>query len=123
MPESVNFNHDLTATDFSESMDKTCPAVGYQKVNVSVPVTVIPFAHTGTTKIKCCGHPIVVSGDAHCAGEKNGKCTFVVSQTICVEVPVEFGAKTAVGDTFVDCLNASAYDICEHCDCREELEV
>lgn len=42
---------------------------------------------------KCCGDPVVVSGDKPCAGKKNGVCTFTISQTICVEVPVEFGAK------------------------------
>ena len=119
MPESVNFNHD-DCTDISESTGETCPAAGYQKVTVSVPVTVIPFAYAGTPKTKCCGHPVVISGEDHCIGTKNGKCTFIISQTICVEVPIEFGAKTAVGDTYVDCVTASAYDICKHCDCHEE---
>lgn len=122
MSESINFNDDLTVTDFSEPRDKTCPAVGYQKVSVAVPVTVTPFAHTGTTKIKCCGHPVVTIDDASCAGKKNGRCSFTISQTICVEIPVEFGATTTVGDTYVDCLAASAYDICEHCECHEEIK-
>lgn len=104
---------------FSEPEDMTCPAVGYQKIGVCVPVTVTPFANTGRTKTKCCGDPIVVPGDNSCPGKKNGVCTFTISQTICVEVPVEFGARATVGDTFVDCLNASAYDICTNCSDEE----
>lgn len=80
-----------------------------------VPVTVIPFAHAGKTVTKCCGKPKVVSDDKPCPGTKNGACTFKISQTICVEVPVVFGARATVGDIFVECLGASADDICKNC--------
>lgn len=100
-----------------ESSVKTCPAVGYQKVGVSVPVTVIPFAQAGATKTKCCGASVVLSGDTPCEGKKNGVCTFTLSQTLCIEIPVDFGATTIVGDTYVDCMKASSYDTCR--DCRE----
>lgn len=42
-----------------------------------------------------------------------------MSQTICVEVPVNFGATAVVGDTFVDCIDASGEDICRNC--KEEV--
>lgn len=102
---------DLTA----EQVNKSCPAVGYQKVNVCVPVTVTPFANAGATTTKCCCEPVVTPGDVSCPGEVNGVCTFTISQTVCVEVPVSFGAMAKVGDTYVDCLEASAYDICTYC--------
>lgn len=35
---------------------QTCPAVGYQSASLCVPVTVTPFAQTGMTATKCCGH-------------------------------------------------------------------
>ncbi|MBS6398251.1 MAG: hypothetical protein KH452_14145 [Clostridiales bacterium] len=110
MSECVNKNAVLT-----EPEDMTCPAVGFQKIGVCVPVTVTPFANAGKTKTKCCGDPIVTYGDPVCPGKKNGVCSFTISQTICVEVPVDFGATAAVGDTFVDCLGASAEDICSNC--------
>ena len=44
----------------SEVLNETCPAVGYQQVNVCVPVTVTPYAHTGATKTKFCGDPRVM---------------------------------------------------------------
>lgn len=85
------------------------------KASVCVPVIVSPFAHTGPTVTKCCGDPIIVSGEKPCPGKKNGACAFTISQTICVEVPVNFGATATVGDTYVDCLNASTDDICTNC--------
>lgn len=101
----------------------TCPAVGYQKAGICVPVTVMPFAHTGEIKMKCCGEPTVVASDKPCAGQKNGSCTFTISQTICVAVPVDFGATVTVGDTYVDCLGTSSCDICASCRTEEESEL
>lgn len=98
----------------------SCPAVGFQKASVCVPVTVAPFARTGTTITKCCGDPLVVEGDMSCPGKKNGVCSFTISQVICVEVPVSFGATATVGDTFVECLEASDKDICRNCKREEE---
>lgn len=106
----------------SDSSARTCPAVGYQKVGVNVPVTVIPFAQAGITKTKCCGSSVVLSGDTPCVGKKNGVCTFTLSQTLCIEIPVDFGATTIVGDTYVDCLETSSYDICSDCRDAENTE-
>lgn len=117
MSECINCNRGALA----DTDEGTCPAVGFQRVGVCVPVTVSPFAHTGTTKTTCCGDPKVVSGEKPCAGKKNGVCTFTISQTICVEVPVRFGATAVVGDTFVDCLGASAEDICANCRSEEAV--
>lgn len=105
---------------YTETVEETCPAVGFQKASVCVPVNVAPFAHTGKTVTKCCGNPEVVSGEVTCAGVKNGVCSFTISQTICVEVPVNFGAVATVGDTFVECLGASADDICKNCKKEDE---
>lgn len=115
MSECMNCNVTSGTAAFNEPEDMTCPAVGFQKIGVCVPVTVTPFANAGNTITKCCGEPVVKSGDAMCPGKKNGVCTFTVSQTICVEVPVVFGAKAMVGDTFVNCMTASSRDICTNC--------
>lgn len=95
--------------------DTTCPATDYQKISVCVPVTVKPYAKTTSTKTICCGDPTVLAGDKPCAGKKDGQCSFTISQTICVEVPVDFGATADVGDTYVDCLDASNENICKEC--------
>ncbi|MEG0830640.1 MAG: hypothetical protein RSD88_08665 [Anaerovoracaceae bacterium] len=104
----------------SDTIDQTCPAVGYQSASICVPVTVTPFAKTGLTCTKCCGNPVVTSGKNTCGGIKNGTCAFTISQDICVAVPVDFGATAEVGDTFVSCNGADADDICANCDKRVE---
>ncbi len=91
------------------------PSAAYQMSSVCVPVTVSPLAMTGTTITKCCGTPTVTQGVATCGGIKNGQCVFTISQDICVEVPVEFGAVATVGDTYVECVEASADDVCMNC--------
>lgn len=100
--------------------NKVCPATGFQKVEICVPVTVKPFAKTGTTVTKCYGEPIVTPGIVTCEGTKNGECFFTISQKICVQVPVEFGAESSTGDTFINCLDASSENIC--LDCNKDLE-
>ena len=95
--------------------NQTCPTVAYQLSSVCVPVSVTPFAKAGTTVTKCCTKPTVTEGIYTCNGIKNGQCVFTISQDICVEVPVEFGAVASVGDTYVACNGASADDICTEC--------
>ena len=95
--------------------NQTCPTVAYQLSSICVPVTVIPFAKAGLTVTKCCSKPTVTPGRELCNGVKSGQCVFTVSQDICVEVPVEFGAVAQVGDTYVACNGASADDICPAC--------
>lgn len=95
--------------------NQTCPAIGYQSASMCVPVTITPYAQTGATITKCCGNPVVTPGRISCTGERNGNCSFTISQDICVAVPVAFGAVASVGDTFVTCNGASSDDICMDC--------
>lgn len=97
--------------EFEPQENMTCPAVGYQAVNVNVPVTITPFAKAGATATRCCGTPIVKSGKSIGQGTKNGICNFTIGQNIIVAIPVAFGAEAVVGDTYVDCLGASAEEI------------
>ena len=99
---------------------ETCPAVGYQKANVCVPVTITPFAHPGDTKTFCCGEPVVTPGKTTCEGVIGGKCSFIITQTICVAVPVEFGATSQVGDAAIKAGETSSKNICYKCDCASD---
>ncbi len=93
-----------------------CPAVGYQDVNVCVPVTIKPFGDVGNVKTKCLGKASVLSECDQCPGETCGVCKFIISQKLRVEVPVIFGARAEVGDVAVDCGCAKSADMCEACD-------
>lgn len=91
-----------------------CEVIASQLINVCVPITVTPFAETGTVTTICCGDP-VINGE-ECVGEINGTCEFTVSQLICVQVPVIFGANAAPGATFVQCGDATEGE----CVCPDE---
>ena len=95
---------------------QTCLKYAYQKASVCVPVEVIPFADPGDIKTFCCGEPIVTSYKDHC----NGKCSFMITQYICVQVPVTFGADAFVGDPRVSCGTPSKKDICADCSTSNE---
>jgi len=97
--------------------NEKCNAVGFQKVEVSVPVTVIPFAKVGPTKTKCVGEPMIMCGAGPCRGKKDCVCCFTISQKLVVEVPVAFGANTMIGDTFIDCLETAVDNKCSECKC------
>jgi len=82
--------------------EDNCIAKAHQIANVSVPITVTPFANVNGIKTECCGKP-VISFNPVFKGIENGSCRFTVSQKLRVEIPVEFGANTNVGGTFVEC--------------------
>ena len=108
----------LTQTNkiaLNQEENQTCPAIGYQKATVCVPVTVTPFARAKTTTSFCCGDPIITPGRVTCPGTVNGSCTFTITQNICVAVPVDFGATTYVGAPAVQCGDATKEDVCTNC--------
>lgn len=80
-----------------------CITTTSQKTTICLPVTVKPYANVGTIKNYCCGKPVVTLGAERCEGTVGGTCSFTIAQTICVEIPVDFGAETTVGDASVAC--------------------
>lgn len=102
----------------SNNYENTSPSMAYQRSSVCVPVSVKPFATAGTPVTKCCGSPFITLGKNTCEGVKNGECVFTITQDICVEMPVHFGATATVGDTYVNCISASENNTC--LDCRSE---
>lgn len=87
-----------------EEMNKVgCIAVAYQDVNVSVPVTIKPFGEVGNAKTRCIGKAVISPGcDIHFQKPEE-VCKFTISQKLCVEVPVVFGARAEAGKAAVDC--------------------
>lgn len=90
--------------EMCDKMDKAgCLAVGYQDVDVCIPVTIRPFGEAGNAKTQCLGRPVVSAGCDLCQGKKDGVCKFTISQRLRVEVPVIFGARAEVGEAAVEC--------------------
>lgn len=102
-----------------EPVEETCPAVAFVPATVCTPVTVTPFVNELPTTTFCCGDPEVTPIDPErpvtCLGERNGSITFLITQDICVRVPVEFGATTEVGDIFVQAGTPTDEDVCTNC--------
>jgi hypothetical protein len=97
------------------TVDQTCPATGYQRISVCVPITVTPHATLGTIETFCCGAPTITPGSSPCAGTANGSCSFTISQQLCVRVPVTFGASASTGDPHVECGEVIGEDACTNC--------
>lgn len=72
--------------------------------NVSIPITIAPFSKIGTIETKCCNEPIITLNSTDPSGEINSVCNFIITQKVCVKIPVEFGANTTIGATYVECL-------------------
>lgn len=94
---------------------ESCEAVFFQKEKVCVPVKVTPFANPGMATATCCGEPSVVVG-GQCQGNRTS-CDFTITQTLCIEIPISFGAVIETGKAVVQCGDVTK----EPCDCSEEV--
>lgn len=90
-----------------------CEKTVSQFANVCVPITIKPFACPGPSTTICCGDPVI--GEEPCPGDVCGDCTFTVTQLVCVEIPIEFGANAYAGKPSIDCGTASD----ESCNCPD----
>jgi hypothetical protein len=107
-----------TKTIYTETEDTekpSCTSTVYQTETVCVPVTVKPFATPGTTKTVCCGEPVISSGN-QCGDDSQNFCTFTITQAVCIEVPVAFGAEIETGTPAVQCGIADT----EECSCMKD---
>ena len=86
----------LTICGPSCGSTESCESTFYQKETVCVPVTVSPFAHPGTARTICCGDPVIHT-DPQCPGSKTS-CTFTVTQSLCIQIPIAFGAVIETGE-------------------------
>lgn len=101
---------DDTDTDIDAPVPPICATVGHQIVELCVPISIHPFANVGIITTKCCDRAVITHGET-CEGTVDGYCNFTIKQKICVEIPIEFGAKTESGETFVACGITSTADI------------
>lgn len=98
-----------------------CPTVGYQDVNVRIPISIKAFGEVGNAKTQCLGKSIISSGCDTYAGKPGEVCKFTISQKLRVEVPVIFGARAEAGEAIIDCGCAEKTDgRCLDCEtCKE----
>ena len=99
-------------SNFPYREEVECDVVGSQTVDLCVPVTVTPSAIAGPTVVRCCGPAVITPGTNVCPGTPNPDCSFTISQRLCIEVPVEFGAHAEAGQTHTNCGTASGSSTC-----------
>lgn len=110
------FEQEIDEPMYEEKERVGCPVVGYQDVNVSIPVTIKPFGEAGNARTQCLGSAVVTSGIERGQGKPDGACRFTIRQRLRVEVPVIFGARAEIGDAIVDCGCAKSDSRCDTCE-------
>ena len=84
-----------------------CESLFNHRETVCVPVTVTPFARPGSARTICCGKPKISTETS---------CSFTVSQELCIELPITFGAHVETGSISVQCDGVSNGS----CSCSDE---
>lgn len=93
--------------------EQVCTAYTYQSATVSVPVAVRPQVKLGTIDTYCCGEPQITPSPYKIVC-KPGGCDFVLTQNICVEVPIHFSADAFQGCPKTMCGEVTT-EMCEDC--------
>lgn len=95
-------------------VDETCETEAFLPMTVSAPVSVKPFIRELPITASCCGDPVLTPIPPPCRDK--GICSFVITQNICIQIPIEIGARSLVGNPFVQCGEATSEDVCSDCD-------
>jgi hypothetical protein len=80
---------------------QSCEKTVRKTFEISVPVTVTPFAVPEKPDVKCCGDIDVRHGHSRCESDGN-KFEFTVTQRINIEIPIKFGAEVCLDKTCAD---------------------
>ncbi len=81
----------------------SCGSVVTQRMSICVPVTVTPWARVGDINAECCGEPVLTPGTVLCPGDEDASCSFTISQQLCMQIPMTFGATAVPGTPRTDC--------------------
>jgi len=91
-------HHERTENDKKDSYHmQLCEKTTNKLFEVSVPVTVKPFAVPQKPEINCLGEAEVCPGHRQCEGSRYFE--FTVIQKINVDIPIKFGADVCYGRT------------------------
>ena len=77
--------------------------IAYKKANVSVPITIKPKVDTKDAITFCYGDPVLRKRTCNCRNCCRSHCNFVLSQNICIEIPVEISADAIVKEACISC--------------------
>lgn len=78
-----------------------CSRTGYQYAEISLPIEIEPGTKLGEIKTECCGEPTV-----KCRTCEDGmRCEVIITQKICIKIPVCYSVKACAGKEKTECDN------------------
>lgn len=94
---------------------KTCKIMARQDTTISVPVSIKPKVSTGIANVYCCGESKIIPSMCvpKCKSySASTECCFVLTQHICIEIPVEISADVQASTPSVECCIPPCPDHC-----------
>ena len=83
---------------------KTNTLVARKNANISIPVSVKPKVNLKDAATYCCGDPVLKKQSCNCENtSRKGRCCFVLSQNVCIEIPIEISMDTILNEAYIDC--------------------
>ena len=82
-----------------QQVPSECPVIVHETVCVQAEVTITPQVVPGIIESFCVGEPMI----GPCPGTPVEECTFTVSQSICVQIPLTFSAAATAEPTGIVC--------------------
>jgi hypothetical protein len=101
----------------TDPQEHKCPTIVHETVCTQAEVTITPSVVVGTIETFCMGRPVIGA----CPGtlSPTDTCSFTVSQSICVQVPLTFSATAIAVPTGIVCgtpaLGPCSTDPCPVC--------
>lgn len=102
MSEKRDSDYREEKEDFGYEMEhsKNCNKTVHQKAKITLPISIEPYVIAGKIKTKCCGMPRVTIDPL---GDCKDSCHYLITQEICIDIPLKFGAVTETRETFIEC--------------------
>ena len=101
-----DIREDKESCESEEETIITCEKIVHQKSKVSLPISIEPFVVSGKIKARCCGNPRI-------SIECRDNCSYVITQEICIDIPLKFGVSAELKDKFIECDIPYIEDTCK----------
>ncbi|MEB8647503.1 hypothetical protein P4388_24985 [Bacillus thuringiensis] len=90
-----------------QSNDSACTPNVSAEVCVEADITIIPTVEAGKPVVHCVGIPsFEACSEMGFTPSDSGNCNFTVSQVLCINIPISFGAETIAVPGKIACGNA-----------------
>lgn len=83
----------------------TCERTLHQKAKISLPISIEPFVVSGKIKARCCG-------DTEVSIDCKDNCSYVITQDICIEIPLKYGVSVEINEEYTECKEPNIEGTC-----------